>query len=170
MLATARFGRPHGLATTNLERVFSSNRRCVMTVDLVRQACEMNWHAHRSDCSGFVRAVAGSLKVGLTGNADSIVDQIVLPPWTVLSDMATAAQAALSGKLVIGGLKGAFEHHPSPHGHVVVLVGGTSHEGYPLGYWGKLGGVGAERSGINYAWRHVDLRSVTFASRYISML
>ena len=47
-------------------------------------ACEEQWPNYQSDCSGFVKAVAASLGVTLTGQANDIVDQIQRVPWTTV--------------------------------------------------------------------------------------
>ena len=91
--------------------------------DRVTQACEDNFDAHKSDCSGFARAVAAELKVTLNGLADQIVDTIRAGgDWRPLADGVAAAASAHNGKLVIAGLKGAEQTNPDPHGHVVVVV------------------------------------------------
>jgi hypothetical protein len=133
--------------------------------DRVREACETCFTAHASDCSGFVRAVAGQLGVGLEGLADQIVDTIRSGSgWTPLSDGIAAAQSAATGKLVIGGLKGSEQVTPDPHGHVVVVVDGPLARGaYPSAYWGRLGGIGDKDKTINWAWRAGDRDRVSYA-------
>jgi hypothetical protein len=134
-------------------------------------ACEKNWDAHKGDCSGFVRAVAHDLDITLTGLADAIVGEIEAAPWTTLGAGAAQAghDAAEAGKLVIAGLRGADQANPDPHGHVVVVVKGAmvaSSDGhsYPLGYWGRLGSVGAKDKGLNFAWSAADRPHVFYAS------
>lgn len=120
-------------------------------------ACEADWEAHKSDCSGFVRAVAADLGVTLHGLANTITDRIQKAPWTVLKSGKEAAQQASKG-LVIGGLKA------SRHGHVVVVVPGPlAHGKYPTAYWGHLGGVGRKNTTINWAWNHKDRDRVIYA-------
>src|SRR5262249_16246808 len=123
--------------------------------------CRTNWEAHKSDCSGSVKAVCAALGVGTfaaSDNADVIVDKLhAATDWTARTsgDGATAKAKADAGLLVIAGLKGADQVQPDPHGHVVVVVTGPldpSHGKYPTAYWGKLGGVGAEAQTINWAW------------------
>jgi len=93
-----------------------------MTVTTPQQqiinACEAEFQNHIADCSGFAKAVAGSLGIPLAGMANDIVDQIQASAWTVLADGIAAKAQADAGNFVIGGLK------DNPHGHVVVLVQG----------------------------------------------
>jgi hypothetical protein len=122
--------------------------------------CEANWDAHRSDCSGFVKAVAAALAVDTftdVDNADAIVDKLrAAASWTPLrsGDGAEAKAMADAGQFVIGGLKGSDQLNPDQHGHVVVVVTGpldSSHGEYPTAYWGKLGSIGAKAKAINFA-------------------
>jgi len=120
-------------------------------------ACEANWEAHKSDCSGFAKAVATVLGVSLSGMANNIVDQIQEAPWTTTMDGAVAAQQATDGMFVIGGLK------EEGHGHVVVITPGPLNRGkYPTAYWGRLGSVGMENTTINWAWNSVDRDKVIY--------
>lgn len=52
----------------------------------VINSCEAHWDAFRSDCSGFVKAVAADFGITLTGQADDIVDQIQGPGWRIAAD------------------------------------------------------------------------------------
>ena len=134
--------------------------------DRVTAACEACFDAHKNDCSGFARAVADQLGVTLVGNADQIVATLSAGgTWTPLGDGAAAAASAHAGKLVIAGLKGADQAHPSAHGHVVVVVDGPLARGrYPTAYWGRLGGVGEEHKTINFAWTAEDRDRVSYAA------
>lgn len=140
-----------------------------MTVDRVRQACEDCFEAHKGDCSGFARAVATELKVPLQGLANQIVETLRTGKgWTPLRDGVAAAESAKAGKLVIGGLKGAEQAHPDPHGHVVVVVDGPlDRNAYPTAYWGRLGGAGAKDKTINWAWTAADRDRVSYAEHDI---
>jgi hypothetical protein len=133
--------------------------------DRVRAACENCFEAHKSDCSGFARAVADELGVTLQGLADQIVETLRSGAgWTPLKNGVAAAQSAEAGKLVIAGLKGSEQAHPDAHGHVVVVVGGPlAHDAYPSAYWGKLGGVGAKDKTVNWAWTADDRDHVSYA-------
>lgn len=132
-------------------------------------ACEDEWPANKSDCSGFVRDVAAILGVSLTGQANEIVDQVVSAAgWTQLDDGKRAKEAADDGLFVVGGLKGEAQQAPSVHGHVVVVVSGPlAKDKYPTAYWGALGGVGEKAKTINWAWKAVDRDKVVFSSHPI---
>jgi hypothetical protein len=120
--------------------------------------CEANFDAHTSDCSGFLKAVAGSLGITITGMADDIVDAIHSAPWTPLPDGIAAKAQADQGFFVVGGLK------DTPHGHVVVVVRGPlAHGKYPTGYWGRLGATGMKNATINWAWNAADRDRVSYA-------
>jgi hypothetical protein len=136
--------------------------------------CEANWEAHKSDCSGFVKAVSSALGVTTfhpDDNADSIVDKLRAGnDWTALGvGKGPAAKAqADAGLLVVAGLKGAEQVQPDPHGHVVVVVTGPldpTHGQYPFAYWGRLGGVGAKNQSINFAWRAGDRDKVGYFAK-----
>jgi hypothetical protein len=128
--------------------------------------CEREWPAAQDDCNKFVKAVADALSITVTGNADSIVDQIGGAGWTKLADGKAAAQEAALGSLVIGGLKGSDQEIPSAHGHVVVVVKGPLDRGkYPTAYWGRLGGGGAKNKTINWSWRSGDRDRVIYGAR-----
>jgi hypothetical protein len=136
--------------------------------------CEANWDAHRSDCSGFVKAVAAALAVQTftdVDNADAIVDKLrAAASWTPLrsGDGTEAKAMADAGQFVIGGLKGSDQLNPDQHGHVVVVVTGpldSSHGEYPTAYWGKLGSIGAKAKAINFAWRAVDRDHVGYFAK-----
>ncbi len=137
----------------------------------VINVCEPNWEAHKSDCSGFVKAVCAALEVGTftaDDNADLIVDKLhAATDWRALAagHGATAKSQADAGLLVIAGLKGADQVQPDPHGHAVVVVTGpldSSHGKYPTAYWGRLGGVGGKAQSINFAWRGGDRHRVGY--------
>jgi hypothetical protein len=139
--------------------------------------CQVNWEAHKSDCSGFVKAVCAALGIGTFAaddNADMIVGKLhAATDWVALAagDGATAKARADAGLLVIAGLKGADQVQPDPHGHVVVVVTGPldpSHGKYPTGYWGQLGGVGARAQTINFAWRAGDRDRVGYFAKSLA--
>jgi hypothetical protein len=135
------------------------------TAQDIIDACEAEWDAHQSDCSGFAKAVAVRLGVALTGMANDIVGEIQQAPWTPVADGPTAATEAMQGRLVIAGLKGADQQVPDPHGHVVVVVQGPlAHGLYPTAYWGQLGGVGKKDTGLNWAWREGDRDNIVYGA------
>ena len=124
--------------------------------------CEKHWDAHKSDCSGFAKAVANELKISLSGQANEIVDQIQKAPWRVLKSGAEAAAQASVGKLVIGGLKA------KPLGHVVIVVPGPlSNNKYPTAYWGSFGGVGKKNTTVNWSWDKNDRDSVIYSAIFV---
>ncbi|MCD8740782.1 hypothetical protein LT679_09240 [Mucilaginibacter roseus] len=153
--------------------------------DTVIKACQANWSAFKSDCSGFVKKVCKDLNVTMsTGQADAIVDYIKANGWTALKDQTSgstitktkeqlAKEYADSGYLVIAGLKGADNVPPMNNGHVVVVVSGdmvySSRDGkyYPLGYWGRLNGVGNQNSGLNNAFNKDSISKVVYAAKKI---
>lgn len=126
--------------------------------------CEQNWDAHKSDCSGFVKAVATALGVTLTGLANDIVGEIQGDQWVTLANGVAAKANADQGFFVIGGLAGADHMPPQEHGHVVVVVTGPlAHDLYPAAYWGSLGSVGMKDQTINYAWNAESRDKVIYA-------
>lgn len=131
-------------------------------------ACEDEWPANKSDCSGFVKDVSAAFGIVLSGQANEIVDQLTGPGWTEVPNGELAKQAADDGKLVIGGLKGSDQRTPSSHGHVVVVVSGPlAKDRYPTAYWGTLGGTGARAKTTNWAWKAGDRDKTRFAARSI---
>jgi len=127
-------------------------------------ACEAAFPANQNACNAFVEAVGPTLGVTLTGMADDIVDQIRSAAWAPIADGVTAKAKADQGYFVVAGMKGAEQANPDPHGHVVVVVSGPlAHGAYPTGYWGKLGGGGAQAQTLNWAWNAQDRDRVTYA-------
>jgi hypothetical protein len=133
----------------------------------VQQACEDAFDENGDDCNKFVKAVATSLGVTLSGNADDIVAEIQQLPWTYIgSDLEAAKKAAdlaAQSKLVIGGLtSGALGE---AHGHVIVVVPGNLVNGlYPVAYWGSIvPGKAAKLRGVNYAFQHPYCDSVRYS-------
>jgi hypothetical protein len=130
----------------------------------VVEACEKVWDDYKSDCSGFVRAVALELKISVVdGPANDIVDSMATDPWKKLKDGVEAKGKAEEGNFVVAGLKA------TPNGHVAVVVGGPlNREKYPSGYWGKLGAQGKKNETLNWSWTLTDLPNVTYA--YLQIL
>lgn len=135
----------------------------------VQDACRECFAAHRGDCSGFVKAVAGLLGVKLAGDADDITDTLRAGgAWTVLPDGVAAQAEAAAGKFVVAGLKGAEQRPPDAHGHVVVVVAGDlAHAAYPPAWWGSLGGAPGQNQTTNFAWTAADRDRVTYAATTI---
>jgi len=131
----------------------------------VIDACKNNWDANKADCSGFAKTVATALGVTLTGDANSIVDQITGAGWTVLADGAAAKNEADGGKFVVGALKGADNVPVEDHGHVVIVVSGPlAAAKYPSAYWGRLNGVGEQNKTTNFAWNKDSRDKVTYSA------
>lgn len=144
---------------------------------LVTGTCEENWDAHKSDCSGFVKAVAADLKdtTFVPGDdANRIVGKLEnAPNWIPIprGNGVVAKAQADAGFFVIGGLKGSDMVSPEEHGHVVVVVTGPldpTHDKYPTAYWGHLGGVGAKAQTINWAWLAADRDNVNYFAKALS--
>ena len=120
--------------------------------------CEEFFDAHSNDCSGFLKAVATSLGIVVTGMANDLVDEIQASPWTLLPDGIAAKAQADAGFFVVAGLK------DTPHGHVVVVVTGPlAHGKYPTAYWGRFGAVGMKKATTNFAWNAGDRDRVIYA-------
>lgn len=130
------------------------------------EIAESKWDAHKNDCSGFVRAVALAVGVPMTGLANAMVDNWNADPsWTKLgNDPAKAGQLAAQGYLVVAGKKEAG------HGHVVVIVPGEGQHKTAMGYWGRLGGVGAKNKGLNFAWKRAELADVEYFAKPVPNL
>ncbi len=118
---------------------------------------EASWDANKTDCSGFVRAVALAAGVPLGGMANNLVDYWnAAPGWIKLGNKSfLASQMAEQGYLVVAG-----EKH-TPHGHVVVVVPGSEH-GHAMGYWGQLHRIGLRDASLSKAWRPADLKKVQY--------
>jgi hypothetical protein len=138
------------------------------------EVCEANWDAHKSDCSGFVKAVATVLQVAtfeVDDDADAIVDKLrTASDWMALGGGGgpAAKSQADAGMLVIAGLKGSDQVQPDIHGHVVVVVTGPLDREYPTAYWGRLGGVGAKAQTVNWAWRPGDRDHVSYFAKALT--
>jgi hypothetical protein len=130
--------------------------------DPIILACEAEWDNWKSDCSGFVKAVAARLGINLSGNANQLIDSFGhSADWQNLEHDAKAAiNRALLGQFVIGGLGG------QSHGHVVVVVNLPSLQ-YPIAYWGRFGAVGRKRTPINWSFQAPALSKVEFFARKI---
>jgi hypothetical protein len=150
------------------------DKEAVVNSQQIINVCEANWEAHKSDCSGFVKAVSSALGVTTfqpNDNADSIMDKLRAGnDWTALGvgDGHAAKAQADAGLLVVAGLKGTEQVEPDPHGHVVVVVSGpldAAHGQYPTAYWGRLGSVGEKNKSTNFAWRAGDRDRVGYFAK-----
>jgi hypothetical protein len=74
-------------------------------------------------------------------------------------DPALAIGYANRGCFVVAGLKAGG------HGHVVVIVPSPPGSRYPMGYRGRLGGVGREKKVINWSWNHRDPPRVDYYAK-----
>lgn len=125
--------------------------------DKIIKACEKHWNVHKSNCSGFVNAVADQLAIPLPRmQANPMIDYISswkTPSWWKISTPVEAGSYAESGYFVLACLKNT-SHGRASHGHVVVVTSGheSGHGIYPRGYWGTHGGVGKMNSTINYSF------------------
>lgn len=138
------------------------------TAQSIIDECESNFEVNKSDCSGFVKAVASKFATTLTGQADNIVDQIKGTDWTILFDGVEAKEKADSGWLVVAGLKSSDNVPPQNNGHVAIIVsGGLAQQKYPTGYWGKLGGIGEKNKTINWAWNKDSRDKVTYSGKQV---
>jgi hypothetical protein len=134
--------------------------------------CHTNWDANKDDCNYFVKAVADALGVTLFSsgdNADAIIDKLAnASGWSLIPstpDLSTVEADASAGQFIIAGLKSGDFNPPRNNGHVVIVVKGddSAHPGFPLAYWGKLGGTGAEDSSIRNSFiPDVDLPNVKY--------
>lgn len=127
-------------------------------------ACESNFEQFKSDCSGFVKAVAHTVsdRLSLHGNADDLVDFLDNGNgWSPLpnGDGKAAKQKADDGWLVVAGMKNTELTPVRSHGHVAIVVSGDVdevHNSYPTAYWGMFGGVGAKNKTLNYSFNRTD--------------
>ena len=134
----------------------------------VVSACVKLWSDHKSDCSGFVRAVATALGVPLSGNADQIVSGLTGGAWSRVADGKAAKSKAEEGYFVVAGLKGMNHQPPRTNGHVAVVVPGElAHGKYPKAFWGSLGSVGEAGATLNYSWSPADRDRVVYAARSV---
>lgn len=134
--------------------------------DQIIESCEKHWSRFKSDCSGFVKAVASDFGIQLSGDANLIVKSISTS-WVLATDGAAAARQAAAGNLVIAGLA----ETDGTHGHVAIVVQGSVLRGkYPTGYWGRLGGQGAKKKTLNYAWGPEERDSVEYYYKKIANL
>lgn len=139
----------------------------ISTVNKIQTACARLLPANTADCSAFAKAVCAEFSVGLSGQANDIVQQLTIANgWTVLGNDSGAGKragdAAAQNLLVIGAKAG------TPNGHVVVVVPGKlERDKYPHAYWGKLNdpdNAGYD-STVNWAWNSFERDSVTYAAR-----
>ena len=128
-------------------------------------ACEARWEANKSDCNKFVRAVGADVAITIVaGNADAIIDDLTAN-WTSIANGIAAKAKADAGEFVIAGLKAADHTPPRANGHVAVVVSGPldpTHNKYPTGYWGSIGGIGRKFATLNFSWTAADRDNVKY--------
>lgn len=132
----------------------------------VLDAARLHFEAYANNCSGFVRAVAGTLGVGagMSGNADSQIDHM-RSSWQTLS-REEAIERAAQGAFVVAGLRSDEHASPRTHGHVAVVVPGELYRGtYPRVWSGSLGGIAGRSEGdrsVGQIWRVDDRDRVQY--------
>jgi hypothetical protein len=85
------------------------------------------------------------------------IKNITVAKMQLNTDVGAAITYANRGYLVVAGLKKAGHGHVMPH----------SHEPYPTGYSGRLGGIGRKDQTINWAWNRTDLEQVQYFARQL---
>src|SRR5208282_640803 len=129
---------------------------------IITNACKLHWERNKSDCNSFVRAVANSLGINLSGDANSIYRRIHKTPWVEIGEgrmfEKEAGELAEAGLFVIAASQG----ERGEHGHVAVVTGAnpkakaTSHL---VAYWGRLNtqhpekSIGKQNAPISASWR-----------------
>ena len=146
-----------------------------MSYQDIIDSCENVWDANKGDCNHFVKAVAEQLGVtafAAGDNADAICDKLAAAgDWTSTTNLVVVEQNASAGQFIIAGLKAADFTPPRNNGHVAVVVKGddVAHPGYPLAYWGKLGGAGEKDKSIRLSFiPDIDLPNVTYFCKVLS--
>lgn len=128
------------------------------------KACEKHWNAHRSNCSGFVKAVAKEIDILFPHpemNANQIIDYISswsTGSWWEIGSSKEAGTRADEGYFVLACLKS------EPNGHVAIVTSGhqPAHDKYPRGYWGSLNSVGKKNETMNYSFNKNDRDKATY--------
>lgn len=137
--------------------------------DIINE-CEAKFEANKSDCSAFVKSVASSFSISLTGQADDIINQISNSNWTIIKDGLDAKKQADLGWFVIAGLLGSENVPPQKNGHVAIIVTGQlAQNKYPTGYWGKLNdpdNAGKNKT-INWAWNKDSRDKVKYFGKQV---
>lgn len=145
--------------------------------------CKFHWPANQGDCSGFVKAVCGGLGVPVsTGQADDIVAWFRDPAngWEALTDDKDTAgnittrkeqkakDRADSGELVICGLTSGELVDSNGHLSIVIsadlIYSASNNDYYPVGYWGKLHGVGGANKCLSFSFPSAHINQVTYAA------
>lgn len=120
------------------------------------EACEKHWNAHKSDCSGFAKAVAKELSIELPNvKADPIIAWISewsRASWWKIGSPKEAGTLAEEGYFVLACLTTADSG--DTNGHVAVVTSGykPAHGKHPRGYWGAYKSVGEKNATMNYSF------------------
>lgn len=122
------------------------------------EACERHWNAHKSNCSGFVRAVAKEIDIPFPPDriqADPIIEYISMwstASWWKIGSAKDAGLFAEEGHFVLACL--ASTESGRANGHVAVVTSGykPAKGKYPRGYWGALDSVGEKNSTMNWSF------------------
>jgi hypothetical protein len=149
----------------------------------VEAACSRSLPGNEHDCSGFVRAVAANLMVflpGASGNASSQVDfmRFVREVPALFRDLGSgsavedvAVEQARLGNFVVCGLTADELNRESSrkaqkkvvnNGHVAVVAPATGSGGWPLAWWGQLGGSPGRRQTLSKCFRAGDRSSIHY--------
>jgi len=148
----------------------------------VEASCKKHIDKHKKNCSGFIRAVASDLLIlipGISQNADGQVEFMRLintPDFQHLGDGQAgeirAVNWASDGHFVICGMRSPElqTHRPGRtinHGHVAVVVDGLGKTGWPLAYWGSLGGSPGIRESLSKSFRLSDRSAISYFGHII---
>ena len=111
------------------------------------KACEAAWEEewvsgtkNKNNCSGFLKSVAKKMGASLPDQqADGLVNYLK-NNWTPVKSGSEARTKAVTGTLVVGGLKSDEQKKHPNQGHVAVVVGGALYrEKYPKCWGGSTG-------------------------------
>lgn len=143
----------------------------------VEAACKKHIKTYHNNCSGFVRAVANELLLlvpGISNNANGQMDWMKLintPSFQHLGEGKIgeihAVNWAAQGHFVICGLNSEELQVNRPnrtvnHGHVAIVVGEKGNTGWPLAYWGSLGGSAGNRESLSKSFRTSDRENISY--------
>lgn len=151
--------RPPAMPTAEVPIVSSGQKKII-------DACEKHWNAHKSDCSGFAKAVANELGIELPNvKADPIIDWISewsRASWWEIGTPIRAGAYAEEGYFVLACLTSAKSGREN--GHVAVVTSGhkSAHSKYPRGYWGAYKSIGAKNDTINWSFPKEHMDKVTY--------
>jgi len=148
----------------------------------VEKTCQAKLDQYAKNCSGFVGAVATDLLVLVPGMSSLADDQvffmraIATPLFRQLGSGRTgelrAVASAAEGNFVICGITSTelqkSRSKPVSHGHVAVVANGWATSGWPLGYWGSLGGMPGRRESLGKSFRESDRPIISYFSYLIT--